>query len=188
MRTSFYSILCIVIRLGAVFLAFGALARVPSTIIAWKHGVSAAAFGFAALSIALVLLLALVLWTWPGLIARVAAGRNSREVFESPISPAELQWIALGVLGVYFAVGALVTLAHYGMQWAMLSTEDTTSDDYRLQLFFDAIYYAFELVAGLALAFGARGLTALLRRARYGDPARYESTDEPDRPSRKATR
>jgi len=188
MRTSFYSILCIAIRLGAAFLAFGALARIPSTILGWKYSVSGDVAGFAAASIAFVLLVALVLWIYPGLLARIAAGRNSREVFESSISPAELQWIALSLLGVYFSVSALITLSFYGMQWAAYSGQYASSAENRAEMLSNASYYVIKLVAGLVLAFGARGLTAMLRRVRYGDAARYTTADEPDSPAPEVTR
>lgn len=161
MRTSFYAILCIVIRLGAVFLAFGAISRVPYAVVAWDQGMSATAVGSSLGVIGLILALALALWIYPGAIARLAAGRNSREVFESPISPAELQWIAFSVLGVYFAVDALVALTHYGVRWAILANASMS----------DLSYYLIQLGAGFLLAFGARGLATMLRRMRYGDTA-----------------
>jgi hypothetical protein len=180
-RTSFYSILCIVIRLGAVFLAFGALLKIPSTFAAAKQGIAPWSIATALFVMALILVLALLLWVYPGVIARLAAGRNSREVFESPIAPAELQWIALSVLGVYFAFDAFVVLANYVVQVAFLLRISLDSEDDRQQFISDMSYYALQLAGGLALAFGARGLTAMLRRMRYGSAAAADESDSTTR-------
>jgi hypothetical protein len=177
MRTSLYTILCVAIRLGATFLAFGALARLPGTVVAWKQGVTAASVGLASIVIGVAVLLALALWIYPGVLARIAAGKNSREIFESPIAPAELQWIALSVLGVYFTFDAVVSLVHYGFRWAFFAQQYAESDENRTSLIADMGYYVIELVAGLALAYGARGLTALLRRVRYGNAAAIGERD-----------
>jgi hypothetical protein len=177
MRTSLYSILCIVIRLGTIFLAFGMLTRVPMVIVAWKQGTAAAEIGLSLGVIAAVLLIALLLWIYPSVIARLVAGRNSREVFESPIGPAELQWIALSVLGIYFLMEAVIALSHYGVQWMLFATAFENSDDNRKQLISDMSYYVIQLIFGGALTLGARGLSGLLRRLRYGDVAHSAAAD-----------
>lgn len=172
MRTSLYAILCIVIRLGAVFLAFGMLVRIPGIVVAGHAGTYDFKLGVALGAIAVALLIALVLWVYPGVIARLVTGRNSREVFDSPIAPAELQWIALSVLGAYFLMSALVDIASYGLRWTMFASVYASSDENRMQLIADIVDNVIQLILGAALAFGARGLTDLLRRVRYGEAAR----------------
>jgi hypothetical protein len=188
MRTSFYSLLCILIRLGTVFLAFAALARIPSTMIAWKQGTTASEIGLSLGVIAIVLLIALALWVYPGVVARLVAGRNSREVFESPIAPAELQWIAFSVLGVYFLFDAVVGLAHYAVQWAMFARAYEGSDDNRMELVSDLSYFAIELIAAIALTLGARGMTTALRRLRYGSAAHAGAAERTENPQAGTTR
>ena len=104
MRTSLYSILCIAIRLGAVFMAVQVLVGVPTALgelLAAQVTVStkaAIAFGVAELA------LAGLLWLYPGILARIAAATSSQQVFESPITATELQQLAFAVLGICFVV------------------------------------------------------------------------------------
>lgn len=101
MRTSLYSILCIVVRLGAVLLFVETVTSLP---VAWESlriwtqdpsapddAVRGMLIGFSGASLAL----AALLWLYPGVLARVAADAGSREVFESPLSARQLQYIAL---------------------------------------------------------------------------------------------
>lgn len=187
MHTSFYSLLCILIRLGTVFLAFAALARIPSTIIARTQG-APVSIGLSIGVIAIVLLIALALWVYPGVVARLVAGRNSREIFESPIAPAELQWIAFSVLGVYFLFDAVVGLAHYAVQWAMFARAYEGFDDNRMQLVSDLSYFAIELIAAIALTLGARGMTTALRRLRSGSAAHAGAAESAENPQAGTTR
>lgn len=177
MRTSLYAILCIVIRLGAVLMAFDMLVRIPGTVAEWRAGTYTSDMAIALGVITVTLLFALALWIYPGVLARVVAGRNSREVFESPIEPAELQWIALSVLGTYFVMRALIALSTYGVRWAVFASVFDSSTESRTKLISDMGYYVIQLVFGVGLVLGSRGLTALLRRFRYGDVARSTVVD-----------
>lgn len=177
MRTSLYAILCIVIRLGAVFLACEMLVRIPGSVAEWHAGTHASDMAVALGIMALGLLFALALWIYPGLLARVVAGRNSREVFESPIEPAELQWIALSVLGTYFVLRALVALSTYVVRWAMFASQFDGSVESRMRLISDLGYYVIELGLGAGLVLGSRVLVKWLRRLRYGDAASSTPVD-----------
>lgn len=163
MRTSLYSILCIVIRLGAVLLAVNAIADAASL----YTGADLEAFGAAWVvgSLAAVLLVAAALWIWPGILARLAAGRGSAEVFESPLSAQQLQWIALSVLGAYFVVDGVGGLVFFvfqqGLAEAVVSREQQMSD-----WIVDGGYWAIRIGCGITLVFGARGLVGMLRGLR----------------------
>jgi hypothetical protein len=180
MRTSLYAILCIVIRLGAVFLAFDMLVLIPGTVAEWRAGTHTSDMTFALGFMAIALVFALALWIYPGILARIVAGKNSREVFESPIEPAELQWIALSVLGTYFVLRALIALSTYGVRWAMFASLFNGSQESQTKLISDMSYYIIQLVLGTGLVLGARGLTQLLRRLRYGDAARSPLVESAD--------
>src|SRR5690349_327431 len=115
MRTSLYSILCILIRLGAVVVAASTIVTIPAV---WQTtgarevaaGFTGTLFGFGAA----VLVLAALLWIYPGVLARIAAGSASQQIFESPISAGELQQIVLAGVGIWFAMQALADLAAVG--------------------------------------------------------------------------
>lgn len=164
MRTSMYSILCIVVRMGAILLAVYTLAALPA---AWAtmqrsdyDGMRGALFA----SSALALVLAFVLWVYPGVLARMAAGRPSQQVFESPIGADEIQTIALAVLGVAIAMGSLADLVVYGLRaaFAFAASREAMGQDTVLWL----LSQLARVALGCGLALGARGLTALILRLR----------------------
>lgn len=166
MRTSLYTILCIAIRLAAVSLALAAVAD-ALTMLAAMGGSAMRGTGVMAGAVAVTLLASFVLWTWPGMLARLAAGRSSGEVFESPIAPEQLQWIALSVLGAWFALEGLVGLCHFGMQRAMFAGMQDLQQD-SSELIQTGVYWLIQFAVGIALALGSRGLTGMLRRVRDG--------------------
>jgi hypothetical protein len=176
MRTSLYSILCIVVRLGAVWLAVGLIAGLPATLDLLRSTEPAGAGGVL-FAQAIGLLFAAALWLYPGMLARVAAGRSSQQVFESPIAAADLQAIALAVLGVAFAVsgvtGLVLHAAHYAWMTS-LSTFTSASDRGLFSIVADAI----QIVLGVALALGARGLSKVLLRLRDRGPVVAAETEE----------
>jgi hypothetical protein len=99
MRTSLYSILCVVIRLGAVLLAVSTLGSALSICLALRNGAAALELVPALVALVLTLLGASLLWLYPGPLARIASTRSSQQVLDIPIRPAQLHWIALSVLG-----------------------------------------------------------------------------------------
>lgn len=172
MRTSLYSILCIVVRLGAMWLAVGLIASLPATLDLLRSSEPAGAGGVL-FADAIGLLFAAVLWLYPGLLARVAAGRSSHEVFESPIAAADLQAIALAVLGVAFAVNGVAGLVLHALHYAWMTSSSTFTSASERGLF-PMVADAVQVVLGIALALGARGLGHLLLRLRGRGPSEAE--------------
>lgn len=169
MRTSLYSILCIVIRLGAVVLAVSTLASALSMALMIRQGTSPIdLWALIGLFVA-ILAIAFLLWLYPGPLARLCSARSAGQVFESPIAARDLQWIALSVLGMYFVVAGLIGFVHFE---ANLFVADTIIDrEKRIEDFVQTgLYWLLQIVVGVALVFGARGLTGLLHRIRHGDP------------------
>jgi hypothetical protein len=167
MRTSLYSILCIVVRLGAVFLAFGSLGSLLGVLVSWRAGSEFPDLGISIGVVAVTLCVAFMLWVFPGPLARIAAGRGSQEVFESPISAAQIQWIAFSVLGMYFVVSGLVGLSYYVIQY--LRAGEMIGYDQVAAFMSDGLYWIVQIALGAALALGARGLAGVLYRIRYGN-------------------
>lgn len=99
------------VRVGAILLLVTTLAGLPFAFASVHNG----QFGAGAEGILIgfngaLIALAIALWLYPGWLARLAAGQASGQVFESPISAAQLQYIAFAVLGVAFAMNALLDL------------------------------------------------------------------------------
>ncbi|HET7930351.1 MAG TPA: hypothetical protein VFL63_03045 [Rhodanobacteraceae bacterium] len=160
MKTSLYAILCIVIRLGAVIWAAGAMLNLPLSLaaasdaprperaVAWLLG-----------TVACQLIIAFLFWLYPGVLARLAAGRASREVFESSLPVATLQYVAFSVVGAWFALQGLVYLAY--------EIVHVFERSYTTQIEWHAIAASSaRVVFGVALMLGARGLVTLLERVR----------------------
>jgi hypothetical protein len=172
-----YSILCIVIRLGAVLLAVNALASAISLPMLTRPETADPGYlWLSAVAIVLTVVLAFLLWLYPGWLARLCTGRSAQQVFESPIGSAELQWIALSVLGVYLVVEGIASVGRYAIQEVI--TNALLDVPQRLRLFSRMVFPLLQIVLGAALAFGARGLTGLLNRLRdAGYPHQPESFD-----------
>lgn len=168
MRTSLYSILCIVIRLGAVIVAVDALAALPT---AWEilhasnatPGYDGLLFGFGGVALAL----AALLWIYPGVLARLAAGRSTEQVFETPLSFGEVQEIALAVVGACFVMSGIAELAGVSSRIILDMTANNMS--FREIVSHEVFRVAppiVKIAAGVALAFRARGLVGWLRSMR----------------------
>jgi hypothetical protein len=183
MRTSLYSILCIAIRIGAVLIAVQTIVQIivmlpdvlPQSVEsgAWSWGEVASAVGAS-------WLLAAWLWIYPGVLARLAAGRSANQVFESPINADEIQRIALTVLGIWFVMVAIIELVRTGLDfaWARIWMSDSINDRYVRQIFMGLISYVCELAFGIALTLGSAGLTGWLRAIRErGLPPAVSDTD-----------
>ncbi|WP_440223285.1 hypothetical protein ACQQ2N_19740 [Dokdonella sp. MW10] len=179
MRTSIHSILCIAIRLGAVLMAWATFAQVLALVAGGmleQGGVSPWLVGGLA---AVSFVIAVLLWRFPSPLASFALGRGRHEVFESPIGVAELQWIALSVLGMWFVMTGLSHVAYWGLSHAAASEYVRLTDDMRRARVVEGIGYAFDIVLGLALVFGSKGLVALLHRMRHGRAAATSTSSAP---------
>ena len=183
MRTSLYSILCIVIRLGAVMLALGSIERMGYMIGQGGYSSYPAeqqwlAWGFFAFG----MLTSFLLWLYPGPFARLASARSAQQVFESPVSAADMQWIALSVLGMYWIMTGILDLSELGYRYVWMSELLGTGEAAMRSLHGQIAYDALEVITGIALTLGARGLAKLLQKMRYagssGMAARKASPSE----------
>ena len=168
MRTSLYSILCIVVRMGAILLIVQTVVGLP---LAWP-GVRGGQFGAGAESMLIgfggaLVALGITLWIYPGMLARLAAGQASRQVFESPISSMELQYIAFAVLGAAFAMNGLIDLVGVGMRAALtFNLRAPALANLRREDWARIATLGLRLVLGVILMFGSSGLAGLLYRLR----------------------
>jgi hypothetical protein len=171
MKTSLYSILCIVIRLGAVFFAAWIIAVFPTIYI------SAHTRQFDAGSFQLLegfylggLVVAFGLWLYPGILASLAAGRSTREPFETSIDAHDIQYVALSILGIWLALKGLGSLAFEITRGIAFSTAEASMSTVEAAPLAAA---GVEVVLGIALALGGKGVVGLLQRLRYGN-AKWE--------------
>ncbi len=161
MKTSLYTILCITIRAGAVIWAVGSVVHLPFSLVAALDTANPNAnITWLACGVAFQLLVAGLLWLYPGVLARFAAGKASHQYFESSIPAAKLQYIAFSVVGIWFVLEGLVFLSYELVQAAQFEFE---SLPVKLPVMASS---SARIVFGLALMFGARGLAGLLNSIR----------------------
>ena len=187
MRTSLYSILCILIRLGAVIMVVSTITTIPAVWMTTAtrdvtEGFAGTLLGFGAAA----LVLAALLWIYPGVLARIAAGSASQQVFESPISAAELQQIVLAGIGAWFAMQALADLAGVGARIIVVAhMSDSTLAGMLKSETFRLVPLAIKFSLGVALALGSRGLVGFMRGLRergLSEPV-PESEEDPRGPA-----
>lgn len=179
MRTNLHTVLCTAIRLGAVLLAIHALeeaATVVATSADDRHHVLGSLL-FSGLYFAV----GVVLWLRPGMLAWWASGRSSGEVFEIMVGADDLQRVALSVLGVWLVVTGMSGLLSHGVIMVFLRERMTGYPAGQLPVaeWRWLLYYGLQAAAGAAVALGAGGLVALLRRFRQfpAPPAATTGTD-----------
>jgi len=161
MKTSLYSILCIAIRVGAVIWMAGSLAHLPFSWLAAENSKSPiATVAWLLFGTGFQLFITAILWLYPGVLARLAAGRGSLEYFESTMPTAKLQYVALSVVGAWFALQGIVFLSYELVETIRFASE---SVEFKWAVLAES---GARLVFGIALLLGARGLTRLLNGIR----------------------
>jgi hypothetical protein len=172
-RTSLYSILCIGIRLAALLLAVNVLLSVPAGYASLAHGEwGRNEIGWLAAVWFVVLLFALLLWVYPGALARIAAGKASQQIFESPIPAEELQYIAFSIVGLWIFLGGLIGFAEMGLRELFVdhvlrnNHAGLDSELLKARAITDFATYILRIAAGGILMLRANGLVGLLRRTR----------------------
>ena len=175
MRTSLYSILCIGIRLAAVLLAANVLLSAPGGYASLAHGNwSGNEIGWFAALWTAVMLFALLLWIYPGALARLAAGKASQQIFESPISAEELQYIAFSVVGLWILLAGLIGFADFALRELFVAhalqshSAGLDSELLKTRVITDLAPQILRILVGSAVMLHARGLVGLLRRVREG--------------------
>ena len=180
MKTTLHTVLCVAIRLGAVLMALGILEQIPGLVF---YPSQDGHLVVGALSLCGAgLLVACALWLWPNLLAWWAVARNHQEVLEMTISPGRLQYVAMSVVGVWTFIGGLSGFVGHGVIIVLIKHEATIGNPSGMVPMTEwhwMVYYGTMLLAGAALALGARGLAGLLYRLR-GYPHVATATSDHD--------
>ncbi len=180
MKSSIYTVLCMAIRLGAVWLGINVLLTFPGAYAAVTNGDlghhSLAPLVFWSASVVVV---AFLLWLYPGLLARPAAARSSRQVFESPVTAEQMQHAALVVLGMWFVMTGLIGLADKILPVLFLHQMGIVGDDSARLTTKVLSKPVIQIVAGSILTLGSRGLTGALHRVRAASPRTATCEDDP---------
>ncbi|MFZ0872091.1 MAG: hypothetical protein WAM90_15375 [Rhodanobacter sp.] len=180
MKTTLYTVLCVVIRLGAVLMAVRLIEGVP--VFLWgspDRVLSTIALGFTALG----LLVAGALWFWPGLLAWWAANRQNGEVLESTMGAGQMQYIAFSVMGCWLLISGLANGLQQGITLLMMHAEiypsPALSPALPANILVGLIKSLVIMIAGASLMLGSHGLVGLLHRLR-GYPHNTIAEADPD--------
>lgn len=171
MKTSLYAVLCLVVRAFALSFAIGLLLTLPGVLTAAQGTSDATTKLYVLIYLGVCAIGAAVLWLNPGIVARLASTRAAHEPFEASVDAVDLQRIAYAVVGAWFTLSAIGTLAWTALRVAMaqrLSANYGVAPDYDAS---SLVGPAVTFAAGIALALGSGGLARLTRAARYASPA-----------------
>ena len=180
MKTSFYSLLCIVIRVAALAVSLRVLVELPGHFVYFATNPTQTSFVVATFATqGAIVAICLALWMFPGALATLAVTRAAREPFESSVDATDLQRIGFGVVGVWFALnGAADALYALGRIFAIRHElgELGTAAPYP----WVDLGTGIAIVAmGVALTLGSRGLARFLHALRYASPAPRPSEETP---------
>ena len=168
-KTNAYSILCVFIRTFAMWFLLRSLIGLPGALDTAKRFDPRHLTLILGIGVALPVTLGILIWLFADKLAKLALARPQQQVFESDISVAEWQAIAFSVVGIWNVVVAMVDLTRRGIQ--ILLMRSVTAEDGAIALWPDGmtaelIGLGMQLLLGLVLLFGARGLVGLIGRYR----------------------
>jgi len=154
------------IRLFAVWLVIYFLGAAPGYYTGFKKMDEQFAIISTAIALIIVGFIFLVLWFFPRTIAK---GVLPKEVTTDPDPISTDRWFAVGVslIGLWLLTEAVPALARYALITLFSHRlPDTIVTD--ANLYFNTIYYLVQFTLGVWLLLGAKGLRALVLKARYG--------------------
>ncbi len=164
-RTNAYSLVVILIRIGALYMAMRGLASLAPLVFThyWSE---LAPF---AISAGILLLLGAAVWVCADLIARAALASPREPVFESDLDAGQWQYVLFSVVGLWWVVTAIVSLVWSIVGWWQVlnyAEGSRTLIEFGAGRFADVVASLVQLAIGIALLLGSRGLVRLLRRLR----------------------
>jgi len=107
-----------------------------------------------------------VLWRASEFLARLIWRGSGDLPVEGPLRASDLQAALFATLGLYLIVISLPDLAELAAGFYIRATAFRTETYYQEQLQARAVGVGFQLVAGVWLLFGSRGLSSLVHRMR----------------------
>ncbi len=177
-RTNAHTLLCVAIRVFALWLVAGLLLMLPGLVVgmqeAVRNGMDPWWFGIAP---AAGLLAAAVLWLFAGKLARLALAGPADQVFESDLDASTWLGIGLSVMGAWYFFGALVDGAGLLVRAIELARmrERYPGMEGPAEFGQQVASALVQAALGVGLLLRGRGLSALLHRLRYagfrGEPA-----------------
>jgi len=187
-RTNLYTLLCICVRLCAVYLFAETLIWTIDQVYVTRREVSSTIWLYTLSEPALGIVLAALLWMFPGPLVRIAGDRRTLENFESDITPQTLQYIALAVLGFWFAITGICQVVYTLHRWLFLGLyisrqlPDPTTDPKVYGLLLSEVV---KTLLGVTLALRAHGIAKALTQTSHAGLPPVQSDAAIERPQEK---
>ena len=169
-RTNAYSILCVFTRTFAMWIFVANVVALPVILNTASQWDPERKWTYFLLGTALPTVVAALVWIFADKLAKLALARPQQIVFESDIATSEWQSVAFSVVGLWQAFAGLVGLTiHLAGILAVVQSQMTSAgmpDSWPPKLVGNVAASVVQLLVGLGLLFGARGLVGLVRRYR----------------------
>lgn len=172
-RTDAFTLLSMLIRVIALWVACSFLVGIPSMLVAMRNSQymngSRDAYVLLAVALAAAVLLGLM-WLFADKIARLALVRPHEQVFESSLEPQVWLGLAISVIGAWYLFGGLKDLAYLLPRWLIYSREPgPIPPDVLQQMAPELFAIVFELVLAAVFLLRGQGLARWVQRMRYGN-------------------
>lgn len=169
-RTNAYTLLCVVIRVFALWLVVSLVLMLPGQIVSMR-GVAGGEWSPWLLAVPVLagLLIAGVLWLFAGKFARLALAKPEDHLFESDLDASTWFGIALAGIGAWYFFDGLLDGAYLVGRAVFAARQRALHPGVEMPdgLAIDGIVTALQVLLGAALVLRGRGVAALLHRLRY---------------------
>lgn len=163
-RTNAYSLVVILVRIGALYMVMRGLSILAPAL--WNLQNAGALWAMVA-GAGVMFAIGGAVWFTADLIARAALASPHEPQFESDLDVRQWQYVLFSAIGLWWAVSGLIDLI-----WAISSLLQWRAHSGMLRIggeqLVDLIAGVVQIVVGLALLLGGRGLSNLLHRLRGG--------------------
>ena len=189
-KTNAYSILSVFIRTFAMWIFVAIAVAMAATFHTANAMDPSHKWTFFFIGNGLPMTVAVLIWIFADRLAKLALARPEQIVFESDIAPSEWQAIAFSVVGVWQAFGGIIGLTSHvaGMLAARAQMADVALEPWPPKYVSDLAASSVQLMLGLVLLFGSRGLVGLIRRYRQIGYTRTDASEASDSGEARSTK
>jgi len=159
-------IVALAVKLFAVFLLIYGLGSIGSIIpISYLDTIPASAWMTVAVLAIFFMGIVLLLWFFPLLVTRKLMPSDEIKQGESIASIKDIDVIAFSVLGLWVLTSAVPDMVYWILMWMTILSK-TTGDAMLTEQVISTIVTVLELIMGVWLLMGARGLRGVIRKMR----------------------
>jgi len=169
-RTNAYSILCVFIRTFAMWLFVTTVVALPLIFVTASQWDPQRKWIYFLIGTGISMVVATLVWIFADKLAKLALARPQQIIFESDIAASEWQTVAFSVVGLWQAFAGIVGLTIHLAGMLVVQPQMAAAGYPNLwppKFVGDVAASCVQLILGLGLMFGSRGLVGLVRRYRH---------------------